>query len=44
LLGCERFELRATDGVHVITGGDFTTSAGGDVDMRASGLAHCEGK
>jgi hypothetical protein len=44
LLGCERFELRAREGIRLASDGDFIANAGGDLDLRASGLAHCEGK
>lgn len=43
-LGCERFELRAREGVRLVSDGDFSTSVAGDVDCRAGGLAHWEGK
>jgi len=43
LLGCERFELRARDGIRLASDGDFTATAGGDIDVRANGLAHCQG-
>lgn len=43
-LGCERFELRAREGIRLTSDGDFTASMGGDVDVRAHGLAHYEGK
>jgi len=41
---CERFELRAREGIRLASDGDFTTTAGGDLDLRASGHAHWEGK
>lgn len=43
-LGCERFELRAREAIRLISDGDFSTSVAGDVECRAGGLAHWEGK
>jgi len=41
---CERFELRAREGVRVSTDGDLRASVTGDLDLRATGHAHYEGK
>ena len=43
-LGCERFELRARESLRLASDGDFSTSVAGDVDVRAAGQAHFEGK
>jgi hypothetical protein len=43
-LGCERFELRAQDGIRLISAGDLAASIAGDIDCRAAGQAHVEGK
>lgn len=51
-LECERFKVRARDGIHLASQGDIRlagtgdikASARGDLDMRASGQAHWEGK
>lgn len=42
--GCERFELRAREGIHMNSEGDLTTSVAGDLDCRAAGQANWEGK
>ena len=41
---CERFELRAREGIRLASDGDLDASIAGDLDLRAAGLAHCEGK
>lgn len=43
-LGCERFELFAREGIRVASDGDFAASVAGDIDYRAGGQAHWEGK
>ncbi|MFO7567814.1 MAG: hypothetical protein R6X02_34560 [Enhygromyxa sp.] len=43
-LGCDRFELRAKDGIRLATTGDLSASVSGDIDCRAAGHAHWEGK
>lgn len=43
-LACERFELRAREGIRMSSDGDLTASVAGDLDCRASRHAHWEGQ
>ena len=43
-LGCERFELRAREGIRMTSDGDLTASVGGDLDCRAGRHARWEGQ
>lgn len=43
-VGCERFELRAREGIHMTSDRDLTASVAGDLDCRAGRHAHWEGK
>jgi len=43
-LTCERFEVRARDGLRLETDGDLGVSVSGDLGLRAAGHAHVEGK
>jgi hypothetical protein len=43
-LGCERFELRARAGIRLASDRDLTASVAGDLDCRAAGHAHWEGR
>lgn len=43
-LGCQRFAVDARDGIRLTTDGDLSTSIAGDVECRAGGLAHWEGR
>jgi hypothetical protein len=43
-VGCERFELRAREGIHLTSDRDLTASVAGDLDCRAARHAHWEGQ
>jgi hypothetical protein len=43
-LGCERFEVHARDGIRLVSTGDLAVAVSGDIDCRAAGQAHFEGK
>jgi hypothetical protein len=43
-LSCERFELHAREQLRLVSDGDLQTSVAGDLDCRAAGLAHWEGR
>lgn len=43
-LDCERFDLRAREGIRLETDGDLAASVNGDLGLRAAGHAHVEGK
>jgi hypothetical protein len=42
--GCERFEVRARDGIRLVSAGDLVAAVSGDIDCRATGQAQLEGK
>ncbi len=43
-LDCERFELRAREGIRMVSERDCSASIAGDLDFRAGGHAHWEGR
>ena len=43
-LDCERFELRAREGIRFATDGDLAASVSGDLGLRAGGHAQMDGK